>query len=288
MRLPELPGAADLSTLISDTSRMRLWYDGPEQWRTRPALLRRRAGSLRDARWASWTWDSGTHRTASCRATTQLRLPIPHRPHATRPGPAHPRRRHPEEITAIRPSGWPGQDGDGLRIVPASPSVDHREGRPVGRPGRPASRSRVEVTAKGRDHPSLETGFLDLEHGGARSGSGDVRAAARVREERSDDRRPRPRPGHRALLRRPRCPTRWPAWPAGPRWPPAPPRTATGFDVVGVLALPEQFVTDTLRTLPVSQRPWGHTAAVVTTPLVNGMIFVAARHGLHRRRARSP
>ena len=34
LRLPELPGAADLSTLMSDTSRMRLWYDGPDAWRT--------------------------------------------------------------------------------------------------------------------------------------------------------------------------------------------------------------------------------------------------------------
>ena len=43
--------------------------------------------------------------------------------------------------------------------------------------------------------------------------------------------------------------------------------------MVGVLALPDQFVTDTLRALPTSKRPWGHTAAVVQTPLVNGMIF---------------
>ena len=30
LRLPELSGAADLSTLISDTCRMRLWYESPE------------------------------------------------------------------------------------------------------------------------------------------------------------------------------------------------------------------------------------------------------------------
>ena len=59
-------------------------------------------------------------------------------------------------------------------------------------------------------------------------------------------------------------------------------RTATaaatygeGFDAVGVLALPEEFVTDTLRSLPTSERPWGQTAALVRTPLINGMIFVS-------------
>ena len=40
-----------------------------------------------------------------------------------------------------------------------------------------------------------------------------------------------------------------------------------------MLALPEQFVTDTLRALPTSERPWGRTVALVRTPLVNGMIF---------------
>ena len=50
--------------------------------------------------------------------------------------------------------------------------------------------------------------------------------------------------------------------------------TKGGFDVVGVLALPQEFVTDTLRALPTSKRPWGQTVALVQTPLVNGMIFV--------------
>ena len=34
LRLPELPGAADLSTLTSDTSRIRVWYESPDRWRT--------------------------------------------------------------------------------------------------------------------------------------------------------------------------------------------------------------------------------------------------------------
>ena len=33
-------------------------------------------------------------------------------------------------------------------------------------------------------------------------------------------------------------------------------------------------VTDTLRSLTTSKRPWGQTVALVQTPLVNGMIFV--------------
>ena len=46
-----------------------------------------------------------------------------------------------------------------------------------------------------------------------------------------------------------------------------------GYTSVGVLALPQEFITDTLRALPASERPWGRTAALIRTPLVNDMIF---------------
>ncbi len=57
-----------------------------------------------------------------------------------------------------------------------------------------------------------------------------------------------------------------------------------GFDVVGVLALPEEFITDTLRALPTSERPWGQTVALVRTPLAQRHDLRRGRHGLHRRR----
>ena len=42
-----------------------------------------------------------------------------------------------------------------------------------------------------------------------------------------------------------------------------------------MLALPQEFITDTLRSLPTSDRPWGKTAAVIRTPLVDGILAAA-------------
>jgi hypothetical protein len=269
LRLPDLPGAADLSTLTSDTSRVRVWYAGPQRWRT--DLLY--SGGERD-RYRTpeglWIWDSGVHTSSFVEGDTQLRLPLPS--DATPPDLA---RRildaaKPSELSPLSPRRIAGHDGDGLRIVPASPAstiakidlwADTKSGLPLA----------VEVTAKGRDHPSFETSFLDLRiqppdpklvaftppKGSQTDDSGDALDLVQAIELYSD--------------------TKLPAELAG-----LPRRTAeasaaatygTGFDVVAVLALPDRFVTDTLRALPASTRPWGHTAAVVTTPLVNGMLF---------------
>src|SRR6266508_236097 len=119
LRLPELPGAADLSTLTSDTSRMRVWYAAPDSWRN--DLLY--SGGERD-RYRSpdglWTWDSGVHRATFTPGETQLRLPIP-----SDLAPPDLARRllaaaAPSEITALSARRIAGHDGDGVRIVPVS------------------------------------------------------------------------------------------------------------------------------------------------------------------------
>ncbi len=269
LRLPELPGAADLSTLISDTSRMRMWYAGPNSWRS--DLLY--SGGERD-RYRTpnglVTWDSGVHTATFVPGDTQLRLPIP--PDLMPPDLA---RRIVAAATASEISLLPskkiaGHDGAGLRIVPTTDVTtvaridlwaDSTTGLPL----------RVQITAKGHDHPSLETSFLDLEMkapdadlvafkppaGSVNNDQGDALDLVQAIELYSDNQLPSELAG---LPRRTSAPS-------------AAATYGTGFDVVGVLALPDRFVTDTLRALPASQRPWGHTAAVVKTPLINGMIF---------------
>jgi outer membrane lipoprotein-sorting protein len=270
MRLPELPGAADLSTLISDTSRMRLWYEGPGRWRT--DLLY--SGGERD-RYRSpeglWTWDSGTHGITFLAEETQLRLPIP----VDLTPPDLVRRMlaaaKPDEITALPSRRVAGHDGDGLRIVPKTAAstiakidvwADPATGLPL----------RAEVTGKGRDHSSLETGFLDLEIGPP---DPDLMTFKSPPDGVKNEQETNAVDLVQAIELY--SATKLPDTLAGlQRRTPVASGAATygeGFDVVGVLALPERFVSDTLRALRSSERPWGHSAAVVTTPLVNGMLF---------------
>jgi hypothetical protein len=269
IHLPDLPGAADLSTLISDTSRIRIWYSSPDRWRS--DLLY--SGGERD-RYKTptglWVWDSGTHRSTFVNTETQLRLPIP-----TDITPPELARRalaaaQPSELSPLGGRRVAGHDASGIRIVPREPAstigaidlwADPATGLPL----------RVDVFAKGHDEPTLQTSFLDLQmkapdanllsfHPPRRSvarDDGDALDLVQAIELYSD--------------------SKLPATLAGlPRRTEKPGAAATygrGFGVVGVLALPEQFVTDTLRALPATKRPWGHTAAVVSTALVNGMIF---------------
>ena len=132
LRLPELPGAADLSTLTSDTSKIRVWYESPDRWRT--DLLY--SGGERDRYGTSdgtWTWDSGTHRAVFLEGATQLRLPIPIDLTPPDLGRRLVAAAQPDEITSISPRRIAGHDADGIRIRPAikDSTVDHD--RPLGR-----------------------------------------------------------------------------------------------------------------------------------------------------------
>jgi hypothetical protein len=270
MRLPELPGAADLSTLVSDTSRMRLWYESPERWRT--DLLY--SGGERDryrTPEGTWTWDSGTHGITFLAGQTQLRLPIPidlTPPDLVRRMLAAAK---PDEVSALPARRVAGRDGNGLRIEPATAAstiakidvwADPSTGLPL----------RAEVNSKGRDDPSLETGFLDLE---IEPPDPDLVTLDpppdAVKNEQETD------AVDLVQAIELYSATQLPDTLAGlQRRTPVASGAATygeGFDVVGVLALPERFVSDTLRALRSSNRPWGHSAAVVSTPLVNGMLL---------------
>jgi hypothetical protein len=270
MRLPELPGAADLSTLVSGTSRMRLWYESRDRWRT--DLLY--SGGERDryrTPEGTWTWDSGTHGSTFLPGETQLRLPLPI--DMTPPDLARRvlRAATPDEISALPGRRIAGHEAAGLRIQPksAASTVGHIDLWADADTGLPL---RVEITADGRDHPSAETGFLDLAieapdpdlvrfeppEGSVTNGQeSDAVDFVQAIELYSASKLPDELAG---LPRRTRTATGAATY-------------GEGFDVVGVLALPEQFVSETLRALPSSRRPWGHTAAVVSTPLVNGLLF---------------
>jgi hypothetical protein len=253
---------------MSDTSRMRLWYDAPDRWRT--DLLY--SGGERD-RYGEpdgmWVWDSGTHRSVFVREETQLRLPLPI--DLTPPDLA---RRllaaaQPDELEPLGPRRIAGRDGDGLRIRPSAAEstidtidiwADPETGLPL----------HVEVTAKSRDNPSLQTGFLELEQerpdpdlvsfepptDGVLQQDEDLDLVQAI-ERYSRTLLPDTLAGRRRVTDRASAAAIY----------------GDGYTSVGVLALPQEFITDTLRALPTSERPWGQTVALIRTPLVNGMIF---------------
>jgi hypothetical protein len=203
---------------------------------------------------------------------TQLRLPIPVDLTPPDLGRRLVAAAQPDEITSISPRRIAGHDADGIRIRPTTKDstadtidlwADPATGLPL----------RIEVKAKGHSEPSLETGFLELDQHAANPDlvSFTPPPGARRRSRGSND-----LDLVQAIERY--SVTKLPDSLAGlPRRTDVANAAATygeGFDVVGVLALPQEFVTDTLRSLTTSKRPWGQTVALVQTPLINGMIFV--------------
>jgi hypothetical protein len=271
LRLPELPGAADLSTLISDTAKMRLWYESAQRWRTDLLYSGGERDRYRTAE-GTWTWDSGTHESVFVEGDTQLRLPLPVDLTPPELGRRLLAAADPAEITSIGARRVAGYTGDGLRITPAS-SVSTIDTIDVWADADTGLTLRVEVTAKGHDRPSFQTGFLELEQGAP---DPQLVAFDPPSDSRRRDRGSENLDLVQAIERY--SETMLPDTIAGlDRRTDVANAAATygeGFDVIAVLALPEAFITDTLRALPTSARPWGRTVALVRTPLVNGMIFV--------------
>ena len=185
--------------LTSDTSKIRVWYESPDRWRT--DLLY--SGGERDRYGTpdgTWTWDSGTHRAVFLEGATQLRLPIPIDLTPPDLGRRLVAAAQPDEITAISPRRVAGHDADGIRIRPATKdsTVDTIDVWADAATGLPL---RIEVTAKGHSEPSLETGFLELD---LHAGNPDLLSFTpppRRPPPVPGLQRPRPRAGHRAVLR---------------------------------------------------------------------------------------
>lgn len=268
LALPDFGSLSDQAELLGGSSRLRVWYAGPTAWRVDllgPTGERDVYGDPE----GTWEWSSNLQMAERLEVDTQLRLTKP----ADLLPPELGRRliggATPAELTAIDPVRVAGRSVPGLRITPASPLST------VGRVDiwvEPESglALRVEVTAKGATTPSLESGFLDLSLSQPAAGllSFEPPAGARVTRSAGD------------LVQRAETtiPILLPDTLAGlARSTERPSAVATygeGFDAVAVLAVPSRFVDRLIRdVVPVTVRPWGGTAGLIETPLVNALLF---------------
>ena len=198
LRLPELPGAADLSTLTSDTSRSA----SGTRARTGggPTSCTRAASGTATAPATGRGRGFGTHRAVFLDSATQLRLPIPI--DLTPPDLA---RRlvaaaQPDEITSISPRRIAGHDADGIRIVPVikHSTVDQIDLWADPTTGLPLHARR---DGQGPQHAVAPDGVPRARAARGRPRAADLHPAARCPPPVPGLQRPRPRAGHRAVLR---------------------------------------------------------------------------------------
>nr|AHE14858.1 hypothetical protein asmbl_4 [uncultured bacterium] len=160
LALPELPEMADVTALLSSTTRVRAWYAAPARWRFDVVTT---AGE-RDVYGTpdgEFTWDYGANLLTRLVGTPPVRLP--------RAGDLLPpdlARRvlssaGDDPVAALPARRVAGHAVPGLRLTPADPDttighVDMWADSDIGLP------HAVEVTARGADRPVLVTRFLEL------------------------------------------------------------------------------------------------------------------------------
>ncbi|MFC9969968.1 hypothetical protein ACFVH6_03585 [Spirillospora sp. NPDC127200] len=159
--LPALPGLDEATALLSGTSRLRVWYDGPQRWRVAQLLAAGERGFQQSAE-ALTVWDYEREVLTRVRGRPAVRLPNA----SDLAPPALARRLLGMAASADRVSALParraaGRTAVGLRVTPAGGTTtvgalevwaDPESGLPV----------EVRVTPRGGARPALTSRFLDL------------------------------------------------------------------------------------------------------------------------------
>lgn len=161
MGVPDLPRLSDLSSLLSATTRTRVWYRNASSYRYAVLTLSGERDVYHGAL-GETTWDYDSDMLTEVIGKAPLRVP--------RAGdllPPELARRivaatGTDPVSPLPPRVVAGVDAAGFRVVPADPDTtvgavdvwaDPASGLPV----------RVEVTAKGKAAPIMVTGFLELD-----------------------------------------------------------------------------------------------------------------------------
>ncbi|TDQ00178.1 hypothetical protein [Labedaea rhizosphaerae] len=161
MGVPDLPRLADLSSLLSGTTRTRVWYRNPSSYRYAVLTIAGERDVYHGAL-GETTWDYESDMLTEVVGEAPLRVP--------RAGdllPPELARRiisatATDPVTPLPPRVVAGVDAAGFRLVPADPDTtvgavdiwaDPASGLPV----------RVEVGAKGKTRPIMVTQFLELD-----------------------------------------------------------------------------------------------------------------------------
>jgi len=159
--LPDVDQLGDLPALLGDTTRVRAWWRGPDDWRADALTLVDETDTTRDPG-GSWTWRSADLRAVRVEGELAVRLPAA--PDLLAPVLGR-RLAGADDVDASRLPARrvAGRAADGLRLVPRAASsttvaqvdlwVDPAHGLVL----------RVEVTARGRAEPSLVAVLLEVD-----------------------------------------------------------------------------------------------------------------------------
>ena len=268
--LPDLPGAGNLPSLLSSTTRMRTWYRGPEAWRTDVLTTVGERDQYIDGD-GTLFWDADRRRVTDVDGSPPVRLVRPQDLLPPELGRRMAAEAAPDEISPLASRRVAGRSVPGVRITPKAPDTtvsrvdlwaDARTGVPL----------EVIVSPRASGGPVIISRFLDVSLSTPGTSAVTFRRAPDTRVERDEfadlasavDRfSPLVLPDHADGLAR-RGAHQGPALTYG-----------SGFSVVAVLALPAQFLPRGRRFLPDASTvsgAWGQ-AKLVEAPLLNGMVF---------------
>ena len=270
LRLPDLGRLDDEVAPFTQTSRVRVWYAGPERWRTDELLIGAERSVYREPG-GMWLWDSGTRRVVYSprEGTEPLRIP---RLMDLSPVELGRRLLHESEgetIERIRDRWVAGHASAGLRIVPSDDSSTIEAVEVWVHPDTGVVTA-VEIETGGTA-PAFETAFVDLSLRLPSvevmtfdpDGAGEpVRASATVDPVESVSQQSfLPLPQELAGLPRRNDPDAGLA------------TYGEGLSVVNMFALPQGNLGRRINSLERTERPWGGEALVVSTSLVNVQIL---------------
>jgi hypothetical protein len=270
LRLPDLGRFDDEIAPFTQTSRVRVWYQNPERWRTDELLIGAERSIYREPG-GMWLWDSGTRRVVFSprEGAEPLRIPRLMDLSPAELGRRLLRESAGETVRRIDDRWVAGQASVGLRIEPADPAstieaaelwVDPETGVVTA----------VQIET-GATAPAFETAFVDLTFRqpsldvmqfDAEAAGQPVRTSATVDPVESvSGSSYLPLPAELAGLPRRNDPDAGLA------------TYGEGLSVVNMFALPQGNLGRRINSLPRTQRPWGGDATVVSTSLINVQII---------------
>jgi hypothetical protein len=266
--LPELGDLDAPAGLLSNQTKIRVWWLEPTAWRVDQLSDTGETDVYADAT-GTWTWDSEARRVRRIDGAAPIRLPTA----ADVLPPALAQRllgaAEPAELQPLGAARVAGRSVPGVRIVPTSPAST------IGRADIWADPDtgvalRVSVFPRSSGTAGFETQFLD------------VSMASPSRDRVSFHRPPNVRTGRPptdsvrqvASASPLTLPDEIAGLTRGPGQTGAVGTYGSGFDVVGVLTVPGFALSQAIpSTIPLVDRPWGGQARIVSTSLVNAMAF---------------
>lgn len=157
--LPAEESLSSVARILGDTSSVRIWWSGPDSWRTATLRPTGETGHWhREGRMVRWVYES-KRVTISPDVPVRLPISVDVLPHVLADRVLAGAR--PEELSRIGVARVAGRDTDGLRLTPSAPqsSIDHVDvwvDRGTGVP------LEVEVVGDGEVGVALSTSMLDV------------------------------------------------------------------------------------------------------------------------------